>query len=109
MSMDDPGGDNLSPGAAERIVERTVDRRYLFKPKDEEVPPKGVNWFQHNYPNMPAARRIQVTIDPRPLADSLDSLIAESDFDGIVRALKAHKFEVVIEEGSPVIFLRLLP
>jgi hypothetical protein len=109
MSVPDPGGDILDPGAAARQVDQTVTRQYLYQPKDEEVPPDGQNWFQHNYKPMPAAMSIRVQIDPKPLAQTLDDLIAASNMPEVIKRCREAKIEVIVEKNSPLVTLRLMP
>ena len=109
MSMPDPGGDILNPGAAEKMVDQVVERRYLYKPKDEEVPPDGGNWFEHNYKPMPAALSIRVQIDPKLLADQLDQFIQNSNMNAVIELCRKAKIEVVASPNSPIVVLKIVP
>jgi hypothetical protein len=113
-----PGSDGsiLSPGAAERLVDKTVTRQALFTPKDEEPPPSGpdgkptgANWFEHNYRPRPVALSIRLSIDSRPLADALNPFVEASDMAGFLRVLSSLRSEVVAQEGNPIVILRLHP
>jgi hypothetical protein len=88
-----------------------VDRRYLFKPKDEEPPPEGSgeNWFEHNYRPRPIAQSIRLQINPRALADVLNPFIEQSNMTQVVKICQEAKIEVVTTPGSPIVELRLLP
>lgn len=114
MSIPDPGGDILNPGAAEKMAEKVVERRYLFQPKDEVLPP-GANAgdqdeiFAFNYPPMPAVMSLKVKIDPKPLADAIDHFIQTSNLKQLVKACQSAKIEVVSSPDSPIVTLRLIP
>jgi hypothetical protein len=109
MSTIDPGGDNLDPGAVEGMADKVVERRYLYKPKDEEVPPDGANWFEHNYRPMPAAMSIRVSVDIKPLADRLDIFIQNSDMQSVVELCRNAKIEVIATPKSPIVTLKIVP
>lgn len=114
MSIPDTGGDILNPGAAERLVDKVVERRYLFKPKDEELPPGASaadqdRIFDFNYPRMPAVMSLKLQVDPRPLADALDPYVQTSNFTQFLSVCKNAKIEVVSSPDSPIVTLRLLP
>lgn len=107
--MVDPGGDILNPGAAERMADKVVDRRYLFAPKDEEPPPDGSNWFEHNYRPRPAAMSIRVRIDPKPLADKLDAFIQASDMKGVLEICNKAKIKVISNPNDPIVTIEIHP
>jgi hypothetical protein len=107
--MIDPGGDILDPGAAERIADSVVERRYLFKPKDEEAPPDGGNWFEHNYKPRPAAMSIRVQIQVKPLAEKIDPFIQVSDMASVINLCSKAKIKVVSNPGNPIITLEIVP
>ncbi|SRR6266581_5865979 len=109
MSLENPEGDILNPGAAERIAERVVTRRPLYQAKDEEAPPAGQNWFEYNYKPMPAALSLRVQIDPKPLADILDPLIQESNMPEVIKRCRAARIEVIATPDSPIITLKIMP
>lgn len=114
MSVQDPGGDILSPGAAERMADKVVERRYLFQPKDEVLPPGATardqdQIFAFNYPPMPSVMSLKVKIDPKPLADAIDPWIQSSNLTQLVNACRAAKIEVVASPDSPIVILRLVP
>jgi hypothetical protein len=119
VSVADPqstwGGDILDPGSAARAVDQVVDRHYLFKPKDEDVPlgpdgkPTGSNWFEHNYKPMPPALSLRLSIDPKALADALNPFFEASDMIGAIKLLENAKIKIETQPGNPIIKLVLLP
>lgn len=109
MNTPDPGGDILRPGAIEHTVDQVVERQYLFKPKDEEVPPNGGNWFEHNYKPLPVAMSIRIQIDPKLLADQLDPFIQNSNMNEVLALCRKAKIEVVAMPNSPIVTLKLVP
>lgn len=106
-----PGSDGnvLNPGGIEKVAEKTVTRQPLFAPKDEEAPPPGVNWFEHNYPIRPPAMSLRLSIDPKPLADALNPFMEVSDMKGVLRVCEGCKIKVETQPGNPIVTLRLLP
>lgn len=104
-------GDVLNPGSAERVVDKTVTRHYLYKPKDEEAPPEGsgLNWFEHNYKPRPKLLAPKLQIDIKPFADSISDLVNEGNFQEMVKRCQRAKIQVVTAKGAPIVTIRIIP
>lgn len=100
----------LSPGSVGGTTGKAVERKALVQPKDEEMPPPGVNWYEWNHRQlMPSTRSIKVEIDIKDMAKAIESYVLAGDVGSIMEIWKNVQVETKFHPEIAKINVRLMP
>jgi hypothetical protein len=111
-SQDLPGGEGsvLDGRYAEKVAQRVVERKALYVPRDEEIPPPGVNWYEHNWSRaMPVATGVRVQLDIKEITSHIEPFVLSADVGSIVQAWRSSRVEVDFDKNSMLVSVKILP